>query len=115
MLPVFPSPVSVFWSAFRAGGLAAVRLRASRRAGSGVVLACGFRARASAAAFAALWAARLGLSVAVRPVAGLWVVSVPVGCSVPFGAAGAGASAWWVSGGVRGAALVARDVSVAAL
>ena len=54
------------------------QVRASSRARSGWVLAASFGTAAAAASFAARWAARLGLSVVVRRLGGLFVVSVPV-------------------------------------
>jgi len=103
---------SVVWSAFRAGSLAGVRVRMSQRSPSGVVVVAAFRSQPSAAVFAARWARRLGVSVVVRRRGALWAVSVPVVGCVPFGR---WPSAWWVSGGVRGVAPVARAVSVALL
>ena len=100
----------IVWSAFRHGSLTAVRVRASRRSSSGVVVACGFRSWSSASKFAGRVAGRK-----VRYVGGLWVVAVPVVGCVPFGGSGFGPSGWWVRGGVRGCAIVAHSVSVCLL
>ena len=103
---------SVVFSAFRAGSLFGVRVRASRRSPSGVVLVAGFSSPAAARQFALLWGRRLGSSCVVRVVAGFWCVSVPVAGCVPF----CGPSAWRVAGGgVRRAAAVAFSASRAVL
>jgi len=75
-LPV--SVRSLSFSALRAGSLFALRVRPSMHSFSGFVLVAAFRRQAAAAAWARRWAARLGLSVAVRLVQGGWAVSVPV-------------------------------------
>ena len=96
---VVSQPRSVAFSAFRAGGLRAVAVRRSRHAVSGVVLVASFRSLASAGGFARRWAARLGLSVAVRRSGRLWAVSVPV--VAPLHLVGGGLFAP-VVGGLRG-------------
>lgn len=123
-----PRPASVVRSAFRAGALAGVILRSSRRSPTGCVLVAAFVSRPRAARFAARTAAHLGCSVAFRLVRGYWSVSVPVLGLVPFPSpsprwpaglpvapvAALGGLAWRV-GGVRSSAAVARSVSLAAL
>jgi hypothetical protein len=87
---------SACWSAFRAGGLAFLLVRSSRRSASGWVLLAGFHSLPAARAFARWSAARLGFSVVVRPGPGCWSVSVP------FAPAAAPVSVWLsVCGGVR--------------
>ena len=66
------------FSAFRAGRLRLLCLRPSLHASSGLVLVAGFACPRAAGRFAARWARRLGVSVAVRRSPGLWSVSVPV-------------------------------------
>jgi hypothetical protein len=62
-----------------AAGACRWRLRASRRSFSGAVLCAGFPSLAAASAFAAGFAGRCGLPVAVRRFrAGVFGVSVPV-------------------------------------
>lgn len=73
-----PSPRSVAWSAFRAGGLMSVLFRSSRRSFSSLVLVCSFGSWWSAASFAALWSRRLGVPTPVCRSGGGWSVSVPV-------------------------------------
>ena len=109
---VAASARSVVFSAFRAGSLFGVRVRASRRSPSGVVLVAGFSSPSAARRFALLWGGRLGSSCVVRVVAGFWCVSVPVAGCVPF----CGPSAWRVAGGgVRRAAAVAFSARCAVL
>lgn len=90
---------SVAWSAVRAGGCVSLVWRPSLHSFSGAVAAVCFRRRSVAAAFAARWAARVGVFVAVRRVPGGWAASVPValGCGGSLVVAGPG-------GGVRGVA-----------
>lgn len=92
---------SVSFSAFRAGSLSAVLLRPSPRACSGRVLVCSFSSPQRAGAFAAQWARRLGISVRVRILGGVWSVSIPVGIASSRLPVGAGRR-WPVSGGLRG-------------
>lgn len=94
------SPGVVARSAFRFGRLAAVQLRPSHHARSGVVVVCSFSSPWRAGAFAALWARRLSLSVKCRCQGGFWSVSVPVKTHTVL-PAGAGRRVA-VSGGVRG-------------
>lgn len=78
--PSLPRVRSVAFSAFRAGSLVSVLLRSSSHSPSCRVLVCSFSSRQRAGAFARRWAARLGVSVFLRPVVPglLWSVSIPV-------------------------------------
>lgn len=113
----FASPSTAVRSAFRAGSFAGVVVRPSRRSPSGVVLAVCFRSPARAAAFAARWAGRLGVSVAVRPGprAGLVAVSLPVAGCVPFAARSGFPFPAFRVAGLRSVGSVASSVSVALL
>lgn len=117
-----PSVSRLLWSAFRAGGFAAFSVRSSRRALGGWAFVAAFRSESVAAAFAARWAGRLGLSgCAVRVCRGRWCVSVPVAwsagsawplCAVPV--SGPRGSGWGcvVAGlGLRGVAALAAALA----
>lgn len=70
---------SLSWSAFRAGSLQSVWMGPSEHSFSGAVLRFSFARPACAAAFARRWAARVGVSLAVRrDPGGLVSVSVPI-------------------------------------
>ena len=71
----FRSPRSVVWSAFRSGGLWSAVLRPSSHAPSGWVSVLVFRSPASAATFARVFSAILGIPLTVRS---RIAVSVPV-------------------------------------
>lgn len=96
-LPPLPPARSVAFSAFRAGSLASVALRPASWSSSVLVGVFGFRSPSAAGAFAARWAARLGVSVPVRRSGALWAVAVPV-AGVPSGSR----AGLWVRGGLRG-------------
>ncbi len=91
---------SVAWSAFVSGSLRSVLLRPGR-SGARAVLVCSFGCAQRAGAFAARWARRLGRSVAVRRVAGLFSVSVPVALASFRWPRCVGQRLSW-SGGLRG-------------
>jgi len=92
---------SLCFSAFRAGSLAGLLLRPSRRAPSGRVLVCVFVSPVAAGRFAGLWAGRLGVSVAVRRHPLGAAVSVPVSFPSSRWPLGVGRLLSW-SGGLRG-------------
>lgn len=90
---MFPfSARSLCFSAFRSGGLRGLAFRQSRRSFSGFVVVASFSSPVAAARWARRWAARLGVSVAVRG------LSVSVPC-LPVGVPG---RAVFAGGGVRG-------------
>lgn len=100
---------SLAFSAFRSGSLASVARRPASWSSSVLVGVFGFRSPVSAGAFAARWAARLGVSVRVCRSGSLWSVAVPVG-GVPSGSR----SGLWVSGGLRGLLRALRLLASAA-
>ena len=77
-----PAPRRVAFSAFRAGGLVGLGLRASARSRSGFVVVAWFRPGRGAAPFARRWASRLGVSVVVRQRGAFLAVSVPILSSI---------------------------------
>ena len=83
-----PSLFLVLVSAWRSASLRFVGVRPSSRAFSGSVAEVFFASPAVARAFASAWARRVGVGCVVRfcslaaPVAGCWVVSVPVAAPV---------------------------------
>jgi hypothetical protein len=91
---------SVAFSAFVSGSLRGLLLRPGR-SGARAVLVCSFGCLRRAGRFAARWARRLGRSVVVRRVAGLFEVSVPVALASCRWPRCVGFRLSW-SGGLRG-------------
>jgi hypothetical protein len=91
------APRSLSFSAWRAGSLRSLVLRASRRSFSGAVVVASFACPRRAGRFAARWARRLRVVVLVRRAGpGLWDVSVP--CMPPLVVDGARPRAVAVAG-----------------
>jgi hypothetical protein len=115
---VLVSVSSAVWSAFRSGGLVRWGVRPSVRSSSGAVAVLSFSSPAAAGRFAARAARRAGVSVAVRPAAGCWSVSVPVplpsSSFVVSFPAGLFAPLSGGFAGVRGLALALRGFAVVA-